>query len=109
MAGLAVLAILLLGFTSAFAASGQGREEGVTAAAQAGVSPQEADEAPAEVIHPGPRNLKEKWGIGVFLVWMWLSIAVLVSFIRLQIREADRVTGLGYDDPIKVHRDERAP
>jgi hypothetical protein len=109
MTGLAVLALFLLGFAPVFAGSGRAQTEAVALTAQEDESPQETGEAPAETIRPGPQNLKEKWGIGVFLVWLWLSIAVLVSFIRLQIREADRVTGLGYDDPIKVRRDERAP
>ncbi len=67
------------------------------------------EEAPAEVIHPGPQSLKERWGIGVFLVWMWLSIGVLVYFILLQIREADRVKELGYDSPVMADRDKRTP
>jgi hypothetical protein len=67
------------------------------------------DEAPAGIVHGGPQSLKERWGIGVFLIWMWLSIGFLIYFIRLQIREADRVTDLGYDDPIKAGRDRRTP
>lgn len=59
--------------------------------AQAAGALQEQEEIREEVIHPGPQNIKERWSIGVFLAWMWFSIAVLLYFIRLQIREADRV------------------
>ena len=54
------------------------------------------EEAPEEVLHPGPKDLKERWSIYVFVAWMWFSITVLIYFIRLHIREADRVLDLDY-------------
>ncbi len=101
--------ILVILGAAPFSVAGQERPVTEAAAVQVDVVPAEADQAPAETIHPGPQNLKEKWAIGVFLAWMWFSIAVFVYLIRLQIREADRITELGYDDPIQVHRNKRAP
>lgn len=43
-----------------------------------------------------PQNIKEETGIFVFVGWMWLSIFVLVFFLRLKIREADRLFRLKY-------------
>ena len=103
--GLALLGMLLF-LTPAFAVAGREKPEAVAVAAQDVLSAPGADQAPTEVIHPGPQNLKERWAIGVFLVWMWLSIAVLISFICLQIRETDRIAGLGYDKP-KTARPDR--
>ncbi len=54
------------------------------------------EEAPEEVLHSGPKDFKERWSIYVFVAWMWFSIAVLVYFIKLHIREADRVLDLDY-------------
>jgi len=31
----------------------------------------------------------------VILAWVWLSIAVLLGFLRLRVREADRVHRMG--------------
>ena len=48
-------------------------------------------EAPPEKIVPGPRNIRERMGIIVFIAWLWVAIIVLVFILRLEIREADRV------------------
>jgi hypothetical protein len=52
---------------------------------------QEGEEIQEDVIHPGPQNIQERLSIAVFLAWMWFSIAVLLYFIRLLVREVDRV------------------
>ncbi len=44
-----------------------------------------------ERIVPSPKNIKERTAIYVFLGWMWLSILVLVYFLRLKIKEVDRL------------------
>jgi hypothetical protein len=49
-----------------------------------------------EKIIPSPANIKEATGIYVFLAWMWLSIIVLIYFLRLKIKEVDRLHMLGY-------------
>jgi hypothetical protein len=43
-----------------------------------------------------PQNIKEETGIFVFVGWMWLSIIVLIFFLRLKIREADRLFHLNF-------------
>jgi predicted secreted protein len=50
-----------------------------------------------EALQPRPQNIKEKSAIIVFLVWMWLGIAVLLYVLRLKVREVDRVAG--YETP----------
>ncbi len=50
----------------------------------------------AEKIIGSPQNIKEKTAIFVFVVWMWLSVIVLVSFLRLKIKEADRLYRLKF-------------
>jgi len=48
------------------------------------------------VIHPGPQDMVEKIGISVFLAWIWISIVVLIYFLRLKIKEADRLYELRF-------------
>jgi hypothetical protein len=49
-----------------------------------------------EKIVPSPSNIREATGIYVFLAWMWLSIIVLIYFLKLKIKEVDRLHRLGY-------------
>ena len=49
-----------------------------------------------EKITPSPTNIKEAMGIYVFLAWIWLSVIVLIYFLRLKIKEVDRLHRLGY-------------
>ncbi len=70
---------------------GQDQPVALGEAARAAGTLQDPGETQEEVIHPGAQNIRERWSIAVFLVWMWVSIAVLLYFIRLLIREADRV------------------
>jgi hypothetical protein len=53
-------------------------------------------EKSSEKIVPSPSNIKEATRIYVFLAWMWLSIIVLIYFLRLKIKEVDRLYKLGY-------------
>ena len=88
-------AVILLGFLFILlpwpGLHSQDQPGAVGETAQAAEAQQEKGETQEDVIHPGPRNIQERWSIAVFLVWMWFSIAVLLSFIRLLVREADRV------------------
>ena len=45
----------------------------------------------SEKIIPGPQGIKESTGIYVFITWVWLAILVLVYFLRLKIKEIDRL------------------
>jgi hypothetical protein len=53
-------------------------------------------EEESEKIIASPQNIKEETGIFVFVGWMWLSIFVLIFFLRLKIREADRLFRLKF-------------
>ncbi len=101
MCGLVLVIVFVLPLVSGAA---QNQAEASSAPAQEELSVPEAgaEHAETEVIRPGPQSLKERWGIVVFLVWMWLSIAVLIYFISLQIQEADRITEIGFENPVKV-------
>jgi ABC-type Fe3+ transport system permease subunit len=44
-----------------------------------------------ERIVAAPKDIKEGVAVYVFLAWMWLSILVLVYFLREKIKESDRV------------------
>jgi hypothetical protein len=45
----------------------------------------------SERIVPGPQGIKESTSMYVFIAWMWLAILVLVYFLRLKIKEVDRL------------------
>jgi hypothetical protein len=49
-----------------------------------------------EKIVPSPKNIKESTGIYVFVGWIWLAVFILVFFLRLKIKEVDRLYRLGY-------------
>jgi hypothetical protein len=53
-------------------------------------------QAEPEKIYSGPKDIKERIAIFVFLGWLWLSILVLIYVLRLKIRESDRLNNLGY-------------
>lgn len=48
------------------------------------------EEAPVKIVG-APQNIKEKTGIWVFVAWIWVSVFVLIYFLRLKIAEADRL------------------
>lgn len=62
-------------------------------------SPVSQQERRTEPLRPAPQTVREKWGIRVFLVWLWFTTGVLLYLLRRMIREADRVHGLGYSAP----------
>jgi hypothetical protein len=43
-----------------------------------------------------PQDIKQKTGIWVFVVWMWVSILVPIYYLRLKIKEADRLYRLRF-------------
>lgn len=56
--------------------------------------PQEKQEP--EKIIGAPQDIKQKTGVWVFFAWMWVSILVLIYFLRLKIKEADRLYRLRF-------------
>ena len=48
------------------------------------------EEVPEKIV-PGPQGIRESTGMYVFIAWMWLAILVLVYFLRLKIKEVDRL------------------
>ncbi len=58
------------------------------------ILPQE--EAKREKIIGAPQDIKQKTGIWVFVAWMWISVLVLIYFLRLKIREVDRLYRLRF-------------
>jgi len=53
--------------------------------------------APEQESPSAPRPPRERMAVYVLLAWVWLSIAVLLGLLRLRVREADRVFGMGLD------------
>jgi hypothetical protein len=47
--------------------------------------------ARTETIIPVPLDIRERWGIRVFLVFLWVAIAALILVLRWKIQECDRV------------------
>jgi len=48
------------------------------------------EEIPEKIV-PGPQGIKESTGMYVFIAWVWLAILVMVYFLRLKIKEVDRL------------------
>jgi len=86
---IAAAGLLLLG---ALVASGW-LEARVQESPQASLKP--AANAPEQDKPAAPRPAKERMAVYVILAWVWLSIAVLLAFLRLRVREADRVHRMG--------------
>jgi hypothetical protein len=47
--------------------------------------------ARTEAIVPGPKDIRERYAIPVFLVLLWLAIITLLYILRWKIQESDRV------------------
>jgi hypothetical protein len=77
----------------------------VLSLAQQAAPPEKAPEmqtqTQSEKIIGVPQNIKEASRIYVFLGWMWVSIAVLIYFFRLKIKEADRLYEIKFFAPDK--------
>ena len=71
----------------------------------AGAAP--AKKAPAvrtEPILPAYQTPKEKTAVIVFFIWLWLSIGVLIYFLRWWAQEADRVFRAKFYEPAESPR-----
>jgi hypothetical protein len=83
------LFLLLLSWVGmAYCPSPQGEEQAVTEAPQ--------EEQKPDKIVGAPQDAKQKTGIWVFVVWMWISVVVIIYFLRLKIKEVDRLYRLGF-------------
>jgi hypothetical protein len=80
--------LLLVRIGIPYCAAQQDAEQAVTS------DPQENQEP--EKIVGAPQDAKQKTGIWVFVVWMWISILVLIYFLRLKIKEVDRLYSLRF-------------
>jgi len=87
---LAATGLLLLG---SLLASGL-LEARVQDPAQTSLKPA-ADAPPGQDKPAAARPAKERMAVSVILAWVWLSIAVLLVFLRMRVREADRVHRMG--------------
>jgi hypothetical protein len=68
-----------------------------------------AVEAAPQEIHPTFLTPRERSAIPVFLGWTWLSIGVLLYFLRLKVREADRVYLTGLYEDTNGHKEPPTP
>lgn len=71
-------------------------EESITAEEAPVQKNQPAGEEQVETIVPAPKDVKEATAIYVFLGWMWLSIFVLIYFLRHKVKETDRIHQLKF-------------
>ncbi len=88
-----LFAIFLLGFVFSFGRT-LGNADPEAPFFQQGLGDQ--DESEFETIVPGPKDVKQATAIYVFLGWIWLSIGILIFFLRLKIKEVDRLHRLGF-------------
>lgn len=63
--------------------------------AQAKTSTPQEKEEPEKIVG-APQDAKQKTGILVFVGWMWISVFVIIYFLRLKIKEADRLYRLRF-------------
>lgn len=83
-----LLLVFFLAFFSGYDLAQQDTPEEQVQAAQA--------QKEKEKIVPSPKNIKESTDLYVFVGWIWLAVFVLVFFLRLKIKEVDRLYRLGY-------------
>ena len=90
---LPLMVLCLLTFVFSF-----GQTEVVPGQKAASLQSSPGDQNPdvEETIVPGPTDIKQATAIYVFLGWIWLSIGILIFFLRLKIKEVDRLHGLGF-------------
>jgi len=72
---------------------------------RAGATPAKKGEVKrTEPIRPAYQTPKEKTAVIVFFVWLWLSIGVLICFLRWWVQEADRVFRAKFYEPVESPR-----
>jgi len=92
---------LIMGVFTAFAASiqqplSEEKDKSVqTPAQQPPAKAAEVQVQPDKIV-PGPKNIKERTAIYVFVGWLWAAIVVLIYITRLEIKEADRLLELKF-------------
>jgi hypothetical protein len=77
---------------------------GAQAAPAAKKPAKKAPEKRTETIVPAFSGIKEKTAVYVFYGWLWLSIVVLIYFVRLWVKESDRVYHAKYYEPVESPR-----
>jgi hypothetical protein len=79
----------------------------VKPAAPAAKKPIKKEVVRTEPIVPAFSGIKEQTAVYVFYAWLWLSIVILIYFLRLWVKEADRVYKAKYyepeESPLKDH------
>ncbi len=80
--------LILAGIGTPVCLGQQDAEQAVTGSLQ--------EEPHLEKIAAGPQDIKQKTGIYVFVAWMWVSVFVLIYFLRLKVKEADRLYRLRF-------------
>jgi len=88
-----LVAIFLLAFVFSF---GQGEVIADTEVHSLQQSQEDRTTEEVERIVPGATDIKQAIAIYVFLGWIWLSIGILIFFLRLKIKEVDRLHKLKY-------------
>jgi hypothetical protein len=68
-------------------------------AAPAAKKPAKKEVIRTEPIVPAFSGIREKTAVYVFYAWLWLSIVILIYFLRLWVKEADRVYKVKYYAP----------
>jgi predicted lysophospholipase L1 biosynthesis ABC-type transport system permease subunit len=91
--GFPTIAAAVLVAALAFAVAGLGRAQTVPPSASSQTA--QVQPKPEEIVS-GPQNIKERTGVYVFLGWIWLSIVVLVCYLRLKAKEVDRLYELRF-------------
>ncbi len=91
--GFPTIAAAVLVAALACAVAGLGRAQSVPTSAK--IQTAQAQPKPEEIVS-GPQNIKERTAVYVFLGWIWLSIVVLVCYLRLKIKEIDRLYDLRF-------------
>ncbi len=112
-----LILIVVLGFVLVPLAPAQaGSAPGEKIAAAEAQKPAPAEAAPAkpaakkppvkrtEPVVPAYLNIKEKSHVKVFYVFLWLSIGVLLYFLRWWVQEADRVYKARFYKPAESPR-----
>lgn len=68
-------------------------------AAPAAKKPAKKEVIRTEPIVPAFSGIREQTAVYVFYAWLWLSIVVMIYFLRLWVKEADRVYKAKYYEP----------
>lgn len=68
-------------------------------AAPAAKKPAKKEVIRTEPIVPAFSGIREETAVYVFYAWLWLSIVIMLYFLRLWVKEADRVYKAKYYEP----------